>query len=132
MLAALAAWSGRHVIALAANAEDQAFIPESCQSMRSSAMRDTVLLGKAEDRWHPAGELPVLDLATHQVSELLMQRDWRIVVQLAMAITRPKSNYMSATFTGTEQPPSVISAGDAAAEVAQPADRTEAHERRLP
>lgn len=159
MPAALVACSDRDVVALAPDAEDHAFIPQRRQRMRGSAMRDTVLLRKAEDRWHPAGQIPGLDLAAQQFGELLMQRDWRIVVQHGTEPTSPVgararrglpectrvyTSRMSddsgtpeveldvrVTLQGAEQSASALRDEDAAAD-AQLAGSTEAHERRLP
>ena len=48
--------------------------------MRCGAMRDAVLLGQAEDRRHPRGELAGLDLIAQQGSKLLMQRHRGVVI----------------------------------------------------
>src|SRR5262245_57685636 len=57
--------------------------------MRGRAVRNPVLLGKAQDRGDAARHLARGDLPAQEIGQLLVQRNWRVVVEHEPELTSP-------------------------------------------
>jgi hypothetical protein len=68
--AVLAPWC--NVVALAADADDEPLVPEGRERVGGGAVGDPMLLGKAQDRGHAAGQLAGTDLLAQETGELLV------------------------------------------------------------
>ncbi len=64
-----------HVVALAGDADDEAFVPEGRERTSRGAVRDLVLLGEGQDGRNPPRPLSSFDLAAQDRRELLVQRN---------------------------------------------------------